>query len=147
MRKITRRVLILGILGPALLAPLTALGWQGRDYPWWRYLLVIVGGGYLIPVFGALGAWKLAAILQKAGFVVNFVSRALVGIVLIAAFLIVLTTRSLGEIRDSAMWLFRSSNGLALLLLFGLSYAGLPLMVHRLRHRQYGRRHRNSSSR
>lgn len=135
MRTITRRALILGMVGPALLAPLTAFGWLGRGYPWWRYLVVIAGGGYIIPVFGTLVGWKLMATLHEAGFAVSFVLRAIVGIVLISALLMVVTTRSLGEIRDTAMWLFGSADGLALLLVFGLSYAGLPLIARRIQQR------------
>lgn len=47
MHKIIRCVLILGLMDPALLAPVIVLGWQGRGYPWWRYLMAIVGRSFL----------------------------------------------------------------------------------------------------
>jgi len=130
LNKITRRVLILGVVGPALLAPLIALGWQG--YPWWRYLVAIVGGGYLIPVFGTLAGRKLLAIPQKASSAISFVLRALVGVLIYSAILMVVTT-SLG---DTAMWLFSSSSGLIVLLVVGFSYAGFPAIVHWLQQRK-----------
>jgi len=136
LHKIIRRALIFGAVGPALLAPLTVFGWHGRGYPWWHYLVVIIGGGYLIPVFGTLAGWKLLAILQKVSPGIIFVLRALVGVIVFSASIIVATTRSPAEIGNTAKWLFLSPSGLILLLVIGFSYAGLPALVHWLQQRK-----------
>ncbi len=116
VRKNVRRVLILATVGPAGLALLTVLGWQGKGYPWWRYLVVIVAGGYLVPVFGTLAGWKLLrAISRRVGLTVSFLLWALVGMaVLIATFLIV----HMGD--TSGIIFFHSWGGLLLLAFFGV---------------------------
>ena len=126
MRKLIYRAMILGVVGLLLLAPLIALSWKGRGYPWWAYLVAIVGGGYLIPVFvpvfGNLLEYKLEKLLQKkVGRAASFVVRVLAGMLALVAFHITVD-------RSTEMWLFRSSRGLALLIIFGLLYAGIPIV-------------------
>ncbi len=52
MRKDTLRVLAVCLLGPALVTPMALLGQPGLA--WWRYLALVVGWAYLIPVSGVL---------------------------------------------------------------------------------------------
>lgn len=128
MHKIARRILMFGLVGPVLLAPLVVLGGQKRDYPWWRYLVAIVGGGYLIPVFGTLFGWKLLAVLRTASYPFRFALRAFVGMFILSGLIMVVTTR---EPVNTAKWLFCSPGGLIMLLAFGVLYAGLPTIVVR----------------
>ena len=133
MSKVIRRVLVLGFIGPALLTPVVVLGRRG--YEWWHNLVAIVGGGYLIPVFGTLAGWKLVAMSRKAGRAVSFAVRGLVGMILMSAVLLVVTPKSLEEIGSTARWLFLSE-GLVILVVVGLLYAAQPLVGQWLRCRQ-----------
>lgn len=79
------------------------------------------------------------AILLEVSPGISFVLRALSRTVLFSAALTGVTTRSLGEIGNTAIRLFCTPGGLALLLVFGLSFAGLPLILHRPRQRKWGK--------
>jgi len=125
----TRRRMALTLLGPVVLAPLVVLAFRGRE--WWRHVCVIIGGGYLIPVLGALAAWRLTAIARKVGHPIAFLARALVGMMVVFALIVlgmVLRSPSLG-----AAWgrlsdfLLRFETWLALIAA-GLVYA-LPYVL------------------
>lgn len=66
-----------GLIVPLMLLPLVLR----EEREWWQHLVLLVGG-YVVIVFGAISGWKLTDLAAKLGARVSTAVRAFVGMAL-----------------------------------------------------------------
>lgn len=124
-----RQLMLLGLISLPFLTALAIFGWQGKGYPWWRSAVVIMGGGYLIPVIGTMIGWRLVRILQTTNPLVGFLVRGLVGVAILSGCFLTIIAGSYDI--NTAVQIFKSWKWIMAMLFLGFLYAASPKLLHR----------------
>lgn len=125
-----RGLMRLALIAPVLLAVPVVLGLRDRE--WWRQVALIIGGGYLLPVFGTLAGWRLVALARRGGSHAVFCGRVAVGGLLLGSYMVIsiVLREPVAALPARLHDFFLDFRMVLVLLLVGVLYALLPHVRH-----------------
>ncbi len=130
-----RRIMLIGLVGPVLLSMLVVAEHvvaKHGNQEWWRQVALIVGVGYLIPVFGTLAGWKLVAAVQRFGRYAVFYVRSVIGGLLMGSCILasIGLREPIPKLSTKLREFFFDFRTILVLLIIGIIYALIPYVRH-----------------